>query len=251
MSGRPAGAGTPQSLRVDVLKELQQLIDSREARDRVDRGPLAETKGREHWLLHLLLRAQESAQARTEAIIGSAYSNLTARMQAIDDRLSRLEELESNFSSELRGRLDQSETAVGERIDQRIEDGLGKLSTAVGGQLNENLDAKWKPVGDSIETFAQGSRQVLKDVADTYRVATQTRLLLNENARRITDLGRDLVALEESLKLVVQKTIEEGIAPLEARVAAVESQVGLHANPNGSTPAREPGEKPAEPAVGE
>src|SRR5437879_3255225 len=137
MSGRPAGAGAPQSLRVDVLKELQQRIDSREARDRVDRGPLAETKGREHWLLHLLLRAQESSQARTEAIIGSAYSNLTARMQAIDDRLSRLEELESNFSSELRGRLDQSETAVGERVDQRIEDGLGKLSAAVAGQPND------------------------------------------------------------------------------------------------------------------
>ena len=70
-------------------------------------------------------------------------------------------------------------------------------------------------MGESIETFASGSRQVLKDVGDTYRVATQTRLLLNENARRLTDLGRDLVALEE------------GIAPLEQRIAAIESHLNL------------------------
>ncbi len=76
---------------------------------------------------------------------------------------------------------------------------------------------------------------MLRDVADTYRVATQTRLLLNENTRRITDLGRDLVALEESLKLVVAKTLEEGLAPIDQRVAVLESRLGVAA----------PGERPA------
>ncbi|MCI4331173.1 MAG: hypothetical protein L3K19_04930 [Thermoplasmata archaeon] len=245
MSGRPPPGSTPQSLRVEVLKELQQLIDNREARDRVDKGPLAETKGREHWILHLMLRAQESSQARVDNLIGSAYSNLTARMQALDDRLARLEEAGGNLGTEVRTRFEQVDQNVGERIDQRFDEGLGKLSAALGKQLGGDLDAKWKPVGESIETFAQGSRQVLKDVADTYRVATQTRLLLNENARRITDLGRDLVALEESLKLVVAKTIEEGLAPLEARVAQLEGQGPVAANGT-STPNPETVEKSPE-----
>jgi hypothetical protein len=249
MSGRPPPGSTPQSLRVEVLKELQQLIDSREARDRVDKGPLAETKGREHWVLHLMLRAQESSQARIDNLIGSAYSNLTARMQALDDRLARLEESGGNLGTEVRSRFDQVDAGVGERIDQRLDLGLGKLSSSLGKQLGDDLDTKWKPVGDSIETFAQGSRQVLKDVADTYRVATQTRLLLNENARRITDLGRDLIALEESLKLVVQKTIEEGLAPLEARVAHLESQSGVVVNGSGA-PASDGHDKAPETAGG-
>jgi hypothetical protein len=234
MSGRPPPVSPPPSLRVEVLKELQQLIDNREARDRVDKGPLAEAKGREHWVLHLLLRAQESSQARVDNLIGSAYSNLTARMQALDDRLARLEESEATLGADVRNRFDQVDTSVGERIDQRFAEGLGRLSSSLGQQLGQDLDAKWKPVGESVETFAQGARQVLKDVADTYRVATQTRLLLNENARRITDLGRDIVALEESLKLVVSKTIEEGLAPLEARVAHLEGQAGVAVN--GTTP---------------
>jgi hypothetical protein len=250
MSGRPPPGSTPQSLRVEVLKELQQLIDNREARDRVDKSPLAETKGREHWVLHLLLRAHESSQARVDTLIGSAYSNLTARMQALDDRLARLEETETNLGTEVRTRFDQADARMAERIDEGLDVGLGKLSVLLGEQLSENLDVKWKPVGDSIETFAQGSRQVLKDVADTYRVATQTRLLLNENARRITDLGRDLVALEESLKLVVQKTIEEGLAPLEARVAQLETQTGVAVN-GGASGGREASGKAPEPAGGE
>ena len=35
------------------------------------------------------------------------------------------------------------------------------------------------------------------------------------------------MALEDSLKLVVQKTIEEGLGPLEQRMAALEAHVGI------------------------
>jgi len=57
-------------------------------------------------------------------------------------------------------------------------------------------------------------------------VATQSRLLLNENARRIIDLGRDIVALEESLKLALSKVLDDGLQPLEERIAALESRLG-------------------------
>ncbi len=88
-----------------------------------------------------------------------------------------------------------------------------------------NLDKKWKPVGDSIEVFSRSAGQLTKDLSDTYRVATQSRLLLNENARRIIDLGRDIVALEESLKLALAKTLEEGLQPLEERISALEARL--------------------------
>lgn len=229
MAGRPAAGAVPPTLRLEVLKELQQLIENRDSRERIDRGPIAEARGREHWVLHLLLRAEELAQAHTDTLIGSVYSNLTSRLATLDDRLNRLEELQTASVGDLRERLDAAATATGEAVDRRLEGGSDKIAKALVAQLAQSLDQKWKPVGESIETFAVGSRQVLKDVADTYRVATQTRLLLNENARRITDLGRDLVALEESLKLVVARTLEEGLGPLEQRVAALENHAGLAA----------------------
>jgi hypothetical protein len=241
MSGRPAAPPGAQTLRVEVLKELQQLIDNRDARDRLEKSPLGEAKGREHWVLHLLLRAQESTTAHFDTLIGTAYSNLVSRLQGLDDRLVRLEEHDTASEADLRARLDSLDTTLLGRVDKGLAEANVALVQAVEKGLSESLDAKWKPVGESIETFAQGSRQILKDVSDTYRVATQTRLLLNENARRIADLGRDIVALEESLKLVVQKTIEDGLAPLEARVAALESHTGL------GTPTAANGERPAPP----
>ena len=241
MAGRPAAnAQTATSLRLEVLKELQSLLDDREVRDRLDRGPLAETKGREHWVLHLLLRAQESGQAHLDTLIGSAYSNLLARLQALEDRLQKVESGETSLAEEVKHRLDGFETDLSERVSKEVTTGVDAAAQRIATGLWTNLDAKWKPIGDSVEAFAQSSHQLTKDLSDTYRVSTQSRLLLNENARRIIDLGRDLVALEESLKLALTKVLEDGLAPLEDRIAALESRLLPAEEPAGTNPSADP-----------
>ncbi|HTT44852.1 MAG TPA: hypothetical protein VMH38_02390 [Thermoplasmata archaeon] len=225
MAGRPAGSsGTPSFLRMEVLKELQSLIDDRELRDRIDRGPLAETKGREHWVLHLLLRGQELNSTHFDTVMGTAYSNLLARLQSVEDRLQRIESGTQELGQEVKTRLEGVETSLSERVSREVTSGVQSAAEKLSATITTNLDEKWKPVGASIETFAQSSHQLTKDLSDTYRVSTQSRLLLNENARRIIDLGRDLVALEESLKLTLTKAIEDGLAPLEERIAALEGR---------------------------
>jgi hypothetical protein len=241
MAGRPTtSSGSASTLRLEVLKELQSLIDDRDVRDRLERGPLAETKGREHWVLHLLLRALESGQAHTDMLIGTAYSNLLARLQSAEDRLQKLEGIEMGLAEDVKHRLDGMEASLAERVSKEISSGLDQGSQRISSGLFENLDAKWKPVGDSIEAFAQSSHQLTKDLSDTYRVATQSRLLLNENARRIIDLGRDLVALEESLKLALTKVLEDGLQPLEDRIAAIESRLAPSEEANTTNASSEP-----------
>ncbi|MFY9717201.1 MAG: hypothetical protein WAK40_04635 [Thermoplasmata archaeon] len=241
MAGRaPSPGGPPSSLRVEVLKELQALIDEREVRDRLDRGPLAETKGREHWVLHLLLRAAEVGQNQTNTLIGTAYSNLTARLASIEDRLQRVEAAGGGLGEELKTRLQGIESALGERVSKDISLGFSQATEALNTSISGNLDAKWKPISESVETFARSSHQLTKDLSDTYRVSTQTRLLLNENARRITDLGRDLVALEESLKLSLTKALEELLGPIEDRIAALESRLPGGVVANGASSGTDP-----------
>ena len=226
MAGRPSSTGgTTSFLRVEVLKELQSLIDDRDVRDRLERGPLAETKGREHWVLHLLLRGQELNSAHFDTVIGTAYSNLLARLQLVEDRLQRVESGSQELGQDVKTRLEGMETTMAERLSREVTTGLQTATEKLAGTLTGSLDEKWKPVGASIETFANASHQLTKDLSDTYRVSTQSRLLLNENARRIIDLGRDIVALEESLKLALTKVLEDGLQPLEGRIAALESRL--------------------------
>ena len=221
-------------LRVEVLKELQSLIDDRDSRDRIDRGPLSEAKGREHWVLHLLLRADELAQAHLDTLVGTAYSNLIARLQAIEDRVQRVEASGTGLGQELKSRFDGLEGQVAERISKEVAAAADRAGERISGEVFKSLEAKWKPIGESVETFAQSSHQLTKDLSDTYRVTTQSRLLLNENARRMIDLGRDLVALEESLKLALTKAIEEALEPLEERIASLESRLGPAGESNGN-----------------
>ena len=232
MAGRPSPAPTSSgSLRVEILKELQQLIDNREVRDRLEKSALAEAKGREHWVLHLLLRAQESTQARTDTLIGAAYTNLLARFTEVDARIDALERTSTASDADVRTRLEALESALTLRVERALNEGLSRLLDGVNQQIATNLGDKWKPVAEVIEGFSQSSRQIATDVTDTSRASTQARLPLNENARRIADLGRDLVALEESLKLVVSKTLEESFAAFESRIAALESSNGSNGPP--------------------
>jgi len=240
MAGRPPpSSGSSSALRLEILKELQALIDDRDVRDRIDRGALAEAKGREHWVLHLLLRAQESTQAHFDTLIGTAYGNLLARLQSVEDRVQKVEGIGQSIGDEVKSRFEGIEGVLVERLSKEIAAGIELASQRIDAGVISNLDQKWKPVGDSIEAFATSSRQLTKDLADTYRVSTQSRLLLNENARRMIDLGRDLVALEESLKLALTKALEEGLQPLEERIAALESRLGA-AEANGGDPAGDP-----------
>ncbi len=241
MAGRPSSPpGSSSTLRLEVLKELQALVDDREVRERLDKGPIAETKGREHWVLHLLLRAEESSQAHFDTLIGSSYSNTIARLQSLEDRLQKVEAVGQALGEETKQRLEGLENTLGERVSKELAGGMEASTARLARALSDNLDTKWKPVGDSIEAFALSSHQLSKDLSDTYRVSTQSRLLLNENARRIIDLGRDLVALEESLKLALTKALEEGLQPLEDRLAALSAGVGGGYRPVGPHAAAEP-----------
>ncbi len=230
MAGRPSStpAGT-SSLRVEVLKELQSLIDDREVRDRLDRGPLGETKGREHWVLHLLLRAQESQQAHIDLLVGTAYSNLLARLQSIEDRIQGVESVSQSLGDEVKTRMEGLESSLVDRVTREVGTGIEGASGRLNESLAANLEERWKPIGHSVESFSAASGQLTKDLSDTYRVATQSRLLLNENARRMIDLGRDIVALEDSLKLALSKVLEEGLQPLEERISALEARLGAGA----------------------
>jgi len=227
MAGAPPTSPTTAStLRVEILKELQAMLDDREVRDRVDRGPLAESKGREHWVLHLLLRAQELSQASLTNLVSSSYANLTSRRQGLEERGQRVEGSQRGLSEDVKSEVSALKTGLKETVEASVDQGLTEGRERIGTAVLTDLDAKWKPIGESIETFARSSHQLSKDLSDTYRVSTQTRLLLNENARRMIDLGRDLVALEESLKLALAKTLEDGLQPLEDRISALEGRLG-------------------------
>jgi len=245
MAGQPPPSEGPSStLRVEILKELQAMLDDRGVRDRIDRGPLAETKGREHWVLHLLLRATELGQANLTNLVRSSYANVTSRLQALEERIQRIESGEHALADDLKSQLETLQGSLRGSLEQTVDRGLTEGRERIGTALLSDLDAKWKPIGESIETFARSSHQLSKDLSDTYRVSTQTRLLLNENARRMIDLGRDLVALEESLKLALTKALEDGLQPLEDRIAALEGRLA-----NSEPVAADPPSK-AEPPAG-
>ncbi|MCI4322742.1 MAG: hypothetical protein L3K03_01750 [Thermoplasmata archaeon] len=221
---RPVANTSP--VRLAALRELQTLIENREIRDRLDHSPLAEAKGREHWVLHVLLRALEVQTSHLDTFLGSAYGNLTAHFEALEDRFVRIEQGQASLEAAVASRLESLDGLLTDRITAGMSQATDRISETLAQSLQENLDQKWAPVGESIVAFSEQASALTKGIDDGYRLAAQSRLLLSENARRIADLSRDILALEESVKLVVARAIEQSLQPLEQRIAALEAQNG-------------------------
>ena len=102
------------------------MLDDREVRDRVDRGPLAEAKGREHWVLHLLLRSQELSQASLTTLVRTAYTNLTGRIQTIEERVQRIEASQRSLVDDLKGELGGLKTGLRDTVQASVDHGLAE-----------------------------------------------------------------------------------------------------------------------------
>jgi hypothetical protein len=246
MAARPPP--TPSAaLRLEILKELQQLEDNREIRDRIDKGPIAAAKGREHWVLHLLLRAAENQTAHIDFVLGANQVALITHLEDLEHRILRMEDATEHLRTTLENWTKSVEGVVGGRVEASLREGAAGLGTSIRDSVLTNIDERLAPIGSSVETFAENSRQTSKLAEDTFRLTTQTRLLVNESSQRVADLGKDLLALEDSLKLVVQKAIEQGNIVFERRLAEIERRLAALAPVPASIGTEEPApEHPAE-----
>jgi hypothetical protein len=243
MAGRsPTTASS--ALRLELLKELQQLDENRDLRDRLDKGPLSAAKGREHWVLHLLLRAAEHQTAHLDFVLAANQADLVARLEQLEERIRRTEDGTNHLRESLLGLPTALETAVGGRLQAAMKESATGLPITAQEAVRAALDERLQPIGGSLESVAEGSRQSAKTIEDTFRIASQTRQLVTESAHQVSDLGKDLLALEDALKLVIEKAIEEGTASLDRRLAELERRLGALPPTHGGS-AEEPHPVPA------
>jgi hypothetical protein len=233
MAGRsPTTASS--ALRLEILRELQLLDENRDLRDRLDKGPLAAAKGREHWVLHLLLRAAEHQTAHFDFVIAENQGALLGRLEEVEERLRRVEDATTHLRDMLQTLPAALEGGIGDRVQAGLREGATGLEQTLHDSIGRALDDRLPPLGSSIETVAEGSRQAAKTIEDTFRLASQTRQLVTESAHQVSDLGKDLLALEDALKLVVEKAIEEGTASLDRRLSEIERRLSALPPTNGA-----------------
>jgi hypothetical protein len=251
MAGRPPT--TPSAaLRLEILKELQQLEENRELRDRLDKGPISAAKGREHWVLHLLLRAAENQTAHMDYVLGANQVALITHLEELEHRMMRMEDATEHLRQTLEGWSASLEGVIGSKVQSSLLEGASGLGSSVREAVRSALEERLAPVASSVESFAEGSHQVVKLAEDTFRLTSQTRLQVNESAQRVADLGKDLLALEDALRLAVERSIEQGNLLIERRLTEIERRLAALAPPTApmgtDEPAPEPhGEAPSAP----
>jgi methyl-accepting chemotaxis protein len=177
------------TIRMEVVRTITELLKDRDARDRLDKGVLSHTKGREHWILHLMLTALDTLNESSEngfnyilTTTNTIYKEMGAKIENVNKEINgivpklkdELETAEKKNYEQIVALIDASFDKLNKNLEKTINDTIGKTAEAIGAQALETKNL---------------TQTLSKDVADTFKVSTQVRLLISENMRKLNEIS--------------------------------------------------------------
>ncbi|MCX8173431.1 MAG: hypothetical protein N3F63_02315 [Thermoplasmata archaeon] len=184
--------GKKSTIRTEVVRAITDLVNDKEARERIDKGILAHTKGREHWILHLLLKALEAQQEYTETgmtylltTTNTVYKDLGAKIEGVNKEIE-------NSIPKIKAEVGEIEAKNYERLVAMIEESFKKVNEGLGKTINESIGKTAEAINTQALETKNLTQALSRDVADTFKVATQVRLLISENMRKLNEIAEAL-----------------------------------------------------------
>lgn len=213
--------GKKSTIRTEVVRALTDLVNDREARERIDKGILSHTKGREHWILHLLLRAMEAQQEFTETSMNylltttnTVYKDLSAKIEGVNLAID-------GSIPKIKAGVEEIEQKNYERVAAMIEENFRKVNEGLGKTINESIGKTAEAIGAQAMETKNLTQALSRDVADTFKVATQVRLLISENMRKLNEIAEALEKVQPGSGTGTAGTVD--VKPL---IAEIEARIG-------------------------
>lgn len=184
--------GKKSTIRTEVVRAITDLVNDKDARDRIDKGILAHTKGREHWILHLLLKALEAHQEHTENGINSLLATTNTIYEDLSTKIESINKEIENSIPKIRAEVNEIEEKNYEKIIAMIEEKFKKVNEGLGKTIQESIGKTADAINSQALETKNLTQSLSRDVADTFKVATQVRLLISENIRKLNEISEML-----------------------------------------------------------
>ncbi|MEM3567128.1 MAG: hypothetical protein QXS83_00990 [Thermoplasmata archaeon] len=184
--------GKKSAIRTEVVRAITDLVNDKEARDRIDKGILAHTKGREHWILHLLLKALEAQQEHMETGINYILTTTNTIYEDLSKRIEGVNKEIGNSIPKIKAEVGEIEAKNYEKLAAMIEESFRKVNEGLGKTINESIGKTAEAINSQALETKNLTQALSRDVADTFKVATQVRLLISENMRKLNEISEML-----------------------------------------------------------
>ncbi len=227
--------GPPHSVKEKLVKSVKDLAGSKMSRRKVDESYFKEIKGKEHWIVYLMIQAFDELETEFYTEISSMEEKQSRfNMQVLEamkeerGALIEMRDFLMNSMEELKSGLN---TMMDERL-AGMEDGLNK-------QISELVEESMKPalsgMEEKINSLSESIENIVMNGADSYKIISHNQESITKLSMKLDEMSEDIAALDERIGIEISRIpgVDGSMEALKDLASSIEAIKSISADLEG------------------
>ncbi len=198
-------SATHRSTKSLIIKGLKDLSENKEARRKVDESYFKELKGKEHWMLYLLMYAIDNMENELFSAI-EGLSNEQKRFEAqtfkaIKEEREALIKVRKSIENNLRTFEEKMAELLDRRMAEQKEEIAKELENLLEGTLNKSL----REIDESISDLSTTIQNMSSGFSDTYKLVSHNQSMIAKIGKKLEEISEDISALDERIGIEISR----------------------------------------------
>ncbi len=188
-----------------IIKGLKELSESKEARRKVDESYFKELKGKEHWIVYLLMYALDNMEDE----FFRALEELSKEQKVNENELLRAIKEEREALIKVKKSIDAGMENFGKRVERLIEERMdaqrAAIAESVSNLVRESLGEPIEEIKEKVSVMEERINSISSGFSDSYKLLSHNQAQINKLGKRIEEISEDLSALEERIAIEISR----------------------------------------------
>lgn len=212
-----------------IIKGLKELSESKEARRKVDESYFKELKGKEHWMLYILMYALDNLETglfqSIEEVSNEQRHFEAETFKAIKEERDALIKVRRSVDENLKS----FEEKIGEILEKRMGEQKEEIAKEFSNILEGTLNRSLKGIDESIKELSTTVQNISGGFSDTYKLVSHNQNSITKLGKKLDEISEDLSALDERIGIEISRIpgAEGAAKAMKELEKSIESMKGI------------------------
>ncbi len=195
----------PHNVKNKLIKSIKDLAGSKMARKKVDESYFKEIKGKEHWIVYLMIQALDELETDFHVEM-KAYEDKQNKfnmqmLQALKEEREALIGMKTVLTTSLK----EMKSSLNDVLNER----LGTMDESIKSYMNETMEQSMKKAFSDIDGKISELSNMLESIkmngTDSYKIMSRNQELLIGLSLKLDEMSEDIVALDERIGIEISR----------------------------------------------
>ena len=195
----------PHSVKSKLIGSVKDLTANKATRKKVDESYFKEIKGKEHWVVYLMMQAFDEMEtefySRIEALEERQNKLNVQMLGALKDEREALIEMKKYVENNTKKSKAAMESLMNERltaIDSEMKKSIEVLS-------ENSIKPALSEMGEKIDSVADYIEAIKTNNEDSYKILSHNQESITKLYRKLEEMGEDIAALDERIGIEISR----------------------------------------------